>query len=201
MGATQRFRHDPVDDPEPQQLRRGQAQRLGGFLRVSAVAPQDRGAALGRDYRIDGVLQHQDGIGGGERDRAARATLADHARHHRDTDIEAGFDRPRDRLALAARLGIDTGIGARGIDKGQDRQSEPFRQPHQSARLAVAFWPRHAEIVFDPGLGVSALFGAEDQHAAAAKPADAADDCRVLGKGPVAGKRHEIGDQRGNIRQ
>jgi len=43
---------------QPEQLRRGKAQRFGGLLRVLAVAPQDRGAALGGDHRIDRVFQH-----------------------------------------------------------------------------------------------------------------------------------------------
>ncbi len=43
----------------------------------AGVAPQDRGAAFRRDHRIDRVLQHQHGIAGGERDRAARAAFAD----------------------------------------------------------------------------------------------------------------------------
>ena len=104
-----------------------------------------------------------------------------------------------DRLALAARLGIDAGIGAGGVDKGQHRQPEALGQPHQPPRLAVALRPRHAEIVLEPRLGVGALLGAEHDDAAAAKPADPADHRGVLGKGAVAGERHEIADQPGDV--
>ena len=81
------------------------------------------------------------------------------------------------------------------VDKGQHRQAEAVGEPHQPARLAVALGSRHAEIARDPGLGVGAFLGAENQHAAPAKPANAADDGTVLGKGAVAGERHEFGDQ------
>src|SRR5436190_15903130 len=54
VGAAERFRHDSIDNAQPEQLRRGQSQRLGGLRRVLAIAPQDRGAALGRDHRING---------------------------------------------------------------------------------------------------------------------------------------------------
>src|SRR5690606_27057720 len=55
-----------------------------------------------------------------------------------------------DRLRLAARLGIDAGIGARRVDQGQDREAEPVGQLHQADRLAVALRPRHAEIMPHP---------------------------------------------------
>src|SRR5881394_2655237 len=48
--AAQRFRHDPIDDPEAEQFRGGQPQGFGGLRRVLAIAPQDRGAALRRDH-------------------------------------------------------------------------------------------------------------------------------------------------------
>ena len=132
------------------------------------------------------MLQHQHGVAGGERHRPARAAFADHRGDQRHLDVEAGLDRAGDRLGLAALLGIDPGIGAGGVDKGQHRQAEMLGQPHQPARLAVALGPRHAEIVLEPGVGVGALFGAEHDDAAPAKPADAADDRLVLGKGAVA---------------
>ena len=163
------------------------------------VAPQDRGAALGRDHRINRVLEHQNGVAGGECDRAARAALADDRGHQRNPDVEAGLDRAGDRLALAARLGIDPGIGAGGVDKGQHRQPEPLGEPHQPPRLAIAFRARHAEIVLDARLGVGPLLGAEHDDAAAAKPADAADHRRILGEGAVAGERHELVDQPGDV--
>ncbi len=91
------------------------------------------------------------------------------------------------------------GIGAGGVDQGQDRQAEALGQPHQPPRLAIPFRPPHAEIVLEPSLGIGALFGAEHENAAPAKAADAADDRRILGECAVAGERHEIGDQSADV--
>ena len=68
-------------------------------------------------------------------------------------------------------------------------------QLHQPLRLAVAFGPRHAEIVLDAGFGVGALLLADDDHGIAAEPAQPADHRGILGKGAVAGERREVIDQ------
>src|SRR5262245_41031492 len=50
-----------------------------------------------------------------------------------------------------------------------------------------------------PGFGVGALLGAENQNAAPAEAADAADDRSIFGKSPISGERHELGDQAAEI--
>jgi hypothetical protein len=77
-------------------------------------------------------------------------------------------------------------------------QAEPPGQFDQPARLAVALRPRHAEIMLQAGFRIGTLFGADDHHGNVSKPAEAADDCFVIGKGAVAGKRQEIGDKGGD---
>src|SRR6516164_8053855 len=62
VGAAQRLDHDLVDDAQLQQILRRQLQRLGRVLGHLGAAPQDGRAALRRDHRIDGMLQHQDAI-------------------------------------------------------------------------------------------------------------------------------------------
>src|SRR5579875_1786298 len=136
---------------------------------MSGIAPQDRGAAFRRNYRIDRVFEHQDLIAGGERDRPARAALPDHRGDKRHPDVESGLDRPRDRFGLTALLGVDARIVARGIDKAQHWEPETIGKPHQPARLAIPLGPGHAEIMSDPPLRIAALFGAENDHAAAAE--------------------------------
>ncbi len=83
VGAAQRLRDDLVDDLEPEQVVGRELQRLGGALPLAGVLPQDRGAALGRDHRVDRVLQHEHPVGHAERQRAAGAALADHHGHDR----------------------------------------------------------------------------------------------------------------------
>ena len=164
-----------------------------------AIPPQDRGAALGRNHRIDRVLQHQHGIAGGKRDRTSRPAFADDRGDERHLDIEACLDGARDRPGLTARLGVDPGKGAVGIDKGQDRQGEALGKAHQPSRLAITFGLGHAEIVTQPPLGVGAFLGAKDQNAAPAEAADPADNRCILGKSAISGERHELGDQAAEI--
>ena len=89
-------------------------------------------------------------------------------------DLQAGLDRARDRLGLAALLGVDAGIGARRVDQRHDRQAEAVGQLHQADRLAIAFRVGHAEIVAHAALGVGALLVAEHDHRAAAEARQAA---------------------------
>ncbi len=110
-------------------------------------------------------------------------------------EIEAGLGRARDRFGLAALFRVDAGIGACGIDQRQNRDVEAVRHLHQAHRLAIAFRPRHAEIVLQPGFGARALFVTDDADAFAAEAAETADDRIVVAELAVAGERHEIGDQ------
>ena len=123
------------------------------------------------------------------RDRAAGAAFAEDHRDVRHAEIEAGLGRARDRLGLAALLGVDAGIGAGGVDQRQHRNVETVGHLHQPHRLAVALRPRHAEIVLEPALGGRALLVADDADALAAEAAEAADDRLVVAELAVAGER------------
>ena len=133
------------------------------------------------------------------RDRAARPALADDRGDQRHAEREAFLGRAGDRLGLAALLGLDPGKGAGRVDQGHHRQAEPVGQLHQPDRLAIALGLGHAEIVLEPGGGVVAFLMADQHHPAAADPRQAADDRRVVGEIAVAGQRHEILDQPGDI--
>src|SRR6202040_1617489 len=158
-----------------------------GVLGLGGIAPKNRGGAFGRDHAVDGVLQHDHAIGGGDGDGAAGAAFADDRRHVGDADVEAHFGRARDRLGLAALFGADARIGARGVDQRDHRNVETIRHAHQAGRLAIAFRPRHAEIVLEPTVGIGAFFVADDADAVAAETAEAADDGLVLAVLAVAG--------------
>ena len=103
-----------------------------------------------------------------------------------------GVGGARDRLGLAALLGVDARPGAGGVDQRDDRQVEPVGELHQPRRLAIALGPRHAEIVLEPARRIVALLVAHHADRLAAKAAEAADDRRVLAELPVAGERREI---------
>ena len=116
-----RLLDDLVDDLEPQQVLGRELERLGGALALARVLPQDRGAALGRDHRVDRVLQHQDPVGDAERERAARAALADDHGDDGRRQRRHLEDVARHRLGLAALLGAEAGVGARRVDERDDR--------------------------------------------------------------------------------
>ena len=61
---------------EAEQVRRGQAQRLGRAGRLGGVLEEDRRAALRADHRVVRVLQHQHAVADGQGERAAAAALA-----------------------------------------------------------------------------------------------------------------------------
>src|SRR5688572_3240146 len=54
--AAERLGNDLVDQAERLQAVRGDAERLGRLGRHLGAAPQDRGAAFGRDHRVGRVL-------------------------------------------------------------------------------------------------------------------------------------------------
>src|SRR4029077_2733469 len=194
-----RLRHHGVDDAEPHHVVRRDLHVRGGVLGPGGIAPQDRRGAFRRDHAVDGVLQHDHAVGGGNRDGAAGAAFADDRRHIGHADLETGFGRARDRFGLGAFFGADAGISARGVDQRDHRHVEVIRHAHQPGRLAIAFRPRHAEIVLEPAVGVGAFLVADDADALAAEAAEAADDGRVLTVLAVAGERHEVLDQGGDV--
>ncbi len=125
---------------------------------LRGIAPQDRRRAFRRDHAVDRMLQHQHAARGGDGDRAARPAFADDDRDVRHAELQAGVGRARNRLGLAAFLGADAGIGAGGIDQRQHRNVEAVGHFHQPHGLAIAFRPRHAEIVLQAALRWSRPF-------------------------------------------
>ncbi len=97
-----------------------------------------------------------------------------------------------DGFALAALLGTDAGVGARGVDQGQQGQAEALGHLHQAQGLAVALGARHAEVAAYLALGVARLLVADDHHRAAIDAAQATDDGGVVRVGAVAGQLVEF---------
>ena len=161
--------------------------------RARRIAPQDRGGRLGGGDGVDRVLEHQHGVAGGDGERAARAALADDHRDVGRAERETGVGRAGDGLSLAALLGFDPGEGACGVDERDHRQAETVGKVHQPRRLAIAFRPRHAEIVLHPARCVVALLLPEDADRFALESSEAADDRFVLAEIAVAGEGRELG--------
>ena len=129
---------DAVDHAQLQAVPRVRLERAGRLLRLVAVAPEDQRAPLGRDHRVDRVLLHQHAVGDGERDRAARAALADDARDGRHAEAQHRGLRARDRAALPVLLRRDARVRAGRVDQRHDREAEAVRDRHHAHRLRVA---------------------------------------------------------------
>jgi pilus assembly protein Flp/PilA len=145
--------------------------RLGGVGGLVGGAPQDRGAAFGRDHRIDRMLEHQHPVGGGDRDRAARAALRRRSRR--------SSARPARGIARSSGRSPRPGRAPRPGPRERRPACRPGSPPagrsgrpaHQPDRLAIAFGLGHAEIVLEAAGGVVALLMADQHHLAAVDPA------------------------------
>ena len=170
-----------------------------GFGDLRRIAPQDRRAALGRDHRVDRILEHQDPIGDAECERTARAALADHDGDHRALEARHHLQRLRDRLGLATLLGAEPGIRARRVDEANDRALESRREPHEARRFAIALGARHAEVAMDVVLRVAALLVAEHEHFPFIELRDAADDRRIVAEAAIAVELDEVVHQQADV--
>ena len=104
-------------------------------------------------------------------------------------------DRPRDRLGDAALLGLRAGVGARGVDEGDDGDPEAVGQLEEADRLAEALGLAHPEVAPDVLVGVGALLVAHDHDAPAVDPAEPAHDRPVVAEEAVAVElREAVGD-------
>ena len=108
---------------------------------------------------------------------------------------QAAFGRTRDGFGLPTLFRPDARIGAGRIDERDDRQIESVGKLHQPHGFAIAFGPRHSEVVLDALLGIGALLVAEHDDRSIAEFSDAADDRLVLGEIAVACERREILDE------
>ena len=57
--AARRLGNDFITDPQLQQIRSRDLQRLSGHRSFTRIAPEDGGAGLGAGHRVDAVLEHQ----------------------------------------------------------------------------------------------------------------------------------------------
>ncbi len=196
MRPPRRLLDDLVHDPEREEVGRRQAQRLGGLRLLLGVLPEDRGAPLRRDHRVVGVFEDQQAVRDADAERAAAAALADHDAHDRDAQRRHLLDVLRDRAGLAALLGADAGKRALGVDQRDDRDAEPLGEVHLEQRLAVPLGVGAAEVRGDALLGRLALAVADDHHARAVEPRQAADDRLVVAEAAVAEELEEAAERR-----
>src|SRR4029453_10708566 len=198
MGAAQGLTQHLVDETELGDPVRGDAHRLRREFLLVCALPEDRGAPLGRDYRIYGVLQHQQAVADADRERAARAPFTDYGRYHGHTEPRHLEQVARDRLALVALLRPDPGIRARCIDQRDNWQPEALRSLHEPQRLTVSLRLGHAVVAAPAPLLCASLLMPDQHPRSSLEPRWTTYDRQVVGIHPVAVHLLEvIEDRRG----
>ena len=195
MGAARRLGHDLVHDPEALEVGGRDLHGDGRFLGARGVAPQDGGAALGRDDRVDGVLQHVDPVPHRHGQRAAAAPFAGDVDH--DGHAQRGH-APKvegDGLGLAPLLGVEPGISAGSVHEGHDGPRELGRQLHHAQGLAVPLRLGHPEVAVDLLLGVAALLVAQDCDRPVLVEGEPTDERGVVAVAAVAVDLGELGEE------
>src|ERR1043165_2415440 len=86
----------------------------------------------------------------------------------------------------AAFLRFRTGVCARGVDEGHDRQPKPLGHLHDPHGLAVALGVRHAEVATDVLVGVGALLLTVEHDPPAVDAREARDHRGIVAEPPVA---------------
>ena len=130
-----------------------------------------------------------------ERQRAAAAAFADADDDHGHGEARHLAEVAGDGFGLAALLGVDAGIGAGGVEEGDDRAAELAGDLHGAEGLAIALGLGHAEVAEELLFGVAALLLADEHDGAAFELRHAGDDGGIVGEGAVAVDLLEIGQQ------
>ena len=194
MGAAQRLGNQGIDQSQLLEALGGDPHGLGRIGRLVGALPQDRGAALGGDHRVGGVLQHGQLVADADGKRPAGATLAHHGGQHRCAQARHHAKVVGDGLRLAALLGVDAGVGAGGVDKGQHRHAEALGHLHQSTRLAVTLGTRHSEVAAYLLVDITPLLVADHHDRAVVEACHPADDGGIIGETAIAMKLVEIAE-------
>jgi len=199
VGAADRLRHDLVDDAPNEQVRRGDLQRLGRAHLLGGVAPEDRGAALGRDHAVDGMLLHQHPIADRDAQRAAAPALP--RNDDDDGHVEHGHLAKvvRDGLGDAALLGLDAGKRGRRVHEDDDLAPEFLGEAHHPDRLPVALWPGVPEVPVDLLLGVAALLVPDHADRLPVVVGKARHDGVIVGEAAIAVHLDEIGEHHPHV--
>ena len=91
---------------------------------MAAVFPEDRGATLGGDDGVVGVLEDEDAVGDADAEGAAGAAFADDHGDDGTCETHHFAEVDGDGFGDVAFLGPDAGEGAGGVDEGDDGEVE-----------------------------------------------------------------------------
>ena len=171
--AAERFADHLVDEAEFKESVGCESQSLSGFRSLVGALPENGCAPFRADHGIRGVLKHDERVAHGNGESSAGAAFADDRGDHGNAQFGKLIDVAADGFGLIALFRVNAGIGARGVDEREDRQTELFGKLHQTQSLAVAFGLGHAEVA-------ARAFAAGDGSRGDSSAADD-DSCRAGG--------------------
>lgn len=186
VGSAEGFGDDGVDDAEGFEVFAGEFEAFGELGGGGVVFVEDGGAGFGGDDGVPGEFEHGDFVGYADAECAAGAAFA--GDDGDDGCFEAGHfeEVSGDGFGLAAFFGADAGVGAGGVDEGDDGEAELFGEFHAAEGFAVALGVCEAEEALDFFFGVAAFVVADEHDFVAAEAGESAADGVVVAVVAVA---------------
>jgi len=134
------LRNDAVGHLQLQQVGGGELHHAAGLVAAGGVLPQDGGKALRGEDGVHRVLQHEHAVAHAQGQGAAAASFPGDHGDYRHGETAGQGQGAGDGLRLAPGLGLQAGVGAGGVDEGDDGTAELLRLKHEPLGLAVALW-------------------------------------------------------------
>ena len=199
MGPSLRLGDDLVGDAQIHQVPGGELHDPGRLTRTAGVLPQDGGEALRREDGVDGVFQHEHPVGHSQSQGPAAAALTGDDGDHRHIQGTHEGQGGGDGLPLSPGLGLQAGVGAGGIHKGDDRPAELLGLAHEALGLPVAFGAGHTKVAGHILLKGLALPVSDDGDRVALIEGHPTQDGGVFPALPVPLELKKVGKQRGDV--
>ena len=148
-------------------------------------------ATLRRNHRVESVLENVHAIAYGNRQCAARAAFAGDRDNDRNRQPCHFPQISRNRFALPALFGVDSGIRAGRVDKRENRPAKFRGELHHAQGFAIAFRLGLAKIPSHALLGVAPFLMANHRHRATMKLRQSGDHRLIVAKRAVAVQFHK----------
>ena len=139
-------------------------------------------------------MQHHDLISHADGQRAARAAFTNDGGDDGHFELRHLEDVAANGLGLAALFGVDAGISAGRVHKGEHGQLELLGRLHQAQRLAVALGLAHAKVAHGAFFGVAALLVAHHHAGVAVEAGQATYDGEVVRIVAVTVQFHKVSE-------
>src|SRR5882762_4701759 len=195
MGASFRFGDNLIDDAQFLQVGGRNFQRDSRRFRLGRVAPHNGRAAFRRNHGIETVLENIHAVADGYGQRAARSAFAGHGHNNRHRQAGHLAQVQRDRLRLAALLGVEAGVRALRIDKRKNRPAVFCGQLHYAQGFAIAFRLGLTEIAYQALLGIAPFLVPYNRNRPPVEFSQSRDNRFIVAVAAVAVHLEKIGEQ------